>query len=1640
MKNWKIFGLALGLTVIVGIQPVYSMANCVVGNSDRAEIPDDGTVDQNIFTSTSDALVLTVHTYTFRVIEGEPVSFKIRASVPPRSDLSVKLFIGIDNNRETRTIVREADIPSYIKTPYQRVSSSQLSTSLDMWLYEGLTVQFPAGQREHQFSLNTEVDPIDEDYAINVVLNPNTDQSNYEVDTSTDQFVAGAVIINKQQEFSISTIPGPAVNKGDCTKFRLSASHDSFTHRRVLLRYYGWYGDGTHRDEYALWVGIHDQIDVISTEPIPEYVSLSGIVVRVIDDLEYNVAAAPNNRAVINVNGLATGTIPSDAPVILVAATTTSVVEGQRANFLIGSEDISASSDINVNISVTTTGDFFENPVPSRFILKENMNLDNLYIETTDDNLDEDDGRITVKILAGTNYWVAPAIDRIASMEVKDNDQPVELPILEIGASRTSVEEGNSFEFLIGIENDARHQTALTININIEKNGKFFTSAPLPTTQIMRVGEDLKTIRVNTIPNSEYEPQGRAILTLLPGAGYNLSTESGNTVIVYINDKVSPTLPVIFAQSQSTYTEGSRITSADGTDTGLKPVRFSFIADQVTPTSQLTVGISITTQGSFNIFHLNNGVRQNSLPTSITFAADEDYTYIDLYVEDDDWYQEDGSITVTIKTGAGYIVANKPNNPVTVEIYSDDHLPTITTSGTQSIVEGASLVVSFNSNGKSLYDTQIHFQIDQDGSDFLIGSTLRTAVLPAKATTSSFRIVTLDDEEDEDHGELTILVLQDINNPPTYVVGESVPMNIMVMDNDRTVVGIYVEDEVDESAERLEFSIVSSSMAEVDLPISVTIESTDVINNLPRQEIVIIRKGKTSQNYVHTFENDKFDEVNETIIITIELNSELNVTTDALRRRATVRVIDDDDTPRISIEAAMESIIEGSVAIFNINSTGQSAKDIDIQLQITQNGDFILWRIPRAIKLVSPEMSVNLRIATKDNTITSNDGNITVEILDGAGLDYLRYLVDPDNKVAKIDFEDNDLANAPVVNRNSGPRISIASHIADALLRSSDETISNVLSGNPLQTGSSVAIAGDVEIIVPEISIEVKNEFVHVGEHIELIIGTSTVLDYPLAINLDISETGGYVHQLPTKQIKLETGNSSTKVTIPTIDSRQNQPGSLTVQIRESRSYIVGAKSEVSVTILGNQNEIRRREQFTAINESLIPQLLDYQGTDIFGSALDRTTLAFSNRNSDFNNFVGIHSFTELVKQSGEYLNTNNDTLKYLLANRAFSLELFPDDYSIIQTSLWGTSNFQKLSDGITGRENSWDGDRIVGQLGIDAKVNDNVLIGIGFSRSEADTEFDFKQAEKLDVFSQASILYPYFGLNVDEWDAHFRVTTGYGQMSNRIENSENISDERITNLMLTDFSASKLLYSDNVIGGSSTKSIAMKADTSLITTLDKEGQELGYNSEIGLMSSRLAAEGTFKVEFASDSFWHQLISIGSYAQHNNLERDLGLELKGESELTLPHGVELKNHGLLEFLNSDSSADWYFGGSIDFDENTNGRGVKFGLSALLEKNRKFGYKSPWNSGNIVSLRHQRTDDIDFKVNSTLGYGLKVFDEAAIITPFTDMTLTNENSSEYGAGIQFGIGSDLDLEFSVNQKTSTSENASQSYLFKGKIYW
>ena len=60
---------------------------------------------------------------------------------------------------------------------------------------------------------------------------------------------------------------------------------------------------------------------------------------------------------------------------------------------------------MNINISVTTAGDFIKGSKPSSYTLRANTNLDDLYIATTDDDLNEENGMITVRILEGSNYW-----------------------------------------------------------------------------------------------------------------------------------------------------------------------------------------------------------------------------------------------------------------------------------------------------------------------------------------------------------------------------------------------------------------------------------------------------------------------------------------------------------------------------------------------------------------------------------------------------------------------------------------------------------------------------------------------------------------------------------------------------------------------------------------------------------------------------------------------------------------------------------------------------------------------------------------------------------------------------------------------------------------------------------------------------------------------------------------------------------------------------------------------------------------------------------------------------------------------------------------------------------------------------------
>ena len=1526
MKNWKFFWIVFILILFVVNLPVSSYSSSEESNIESIENPASADpVSQRFVSNSASRPSLTISYESQSIIEGEDANFIISANSPPRSDLNVELFVGITKSETT---------PSYIK------QFSFVKIDTEFKLYKVPNLRFPAGQRQITYKLKTEDDFKDsQDLAVFAILNPDHSQNNYTVETTLKSNVTGTIVLNKQLSISVESLSN-SVNIGEKVKFELTSSNEIKIARNVKLRYFGWYPDGTYRDEIINFPGV-DQSKVIESElPIPNYILPSGLVVKVINGHGYVAAKPPNNRATVRINGLQPGIVSSDAPEIFIAAITSSVVEGQTAVFLIGSEDIPVQSNLSINLDVTLKGDFLMGSVPTQLSLaqpqlpQEDQSTKELRIQTRDDDRDEEDGSITIKILDGNNYRIAPATERIARIIIKDNDSFVELPIIQVGATRSSVNEGERANFIIAIQNEIRPTSALTININIDRIGNFFTGSP-QTSHILSQGKDISDLFVDTVENSTYEPDGNIRVTILTGTGYFVSKSPGNSFIVHVLDKKTPTLPVIFIQANSTFTEGSMVHAVDERNNRPRRLVFSVISEPIAPTSDLEINVMVETEGTFNIFELNEDERQNSLQRTSTktvvIKANQYTASFEFDVENNNWDQPDGSITATIISGTtrDYIVANKPHNSVKVKIKDDEDLPEISIFGTYTLVEGSSLEIPVRSIGISVAQIPVHFQILQNSSNFLIGRTLRTIILPAKTNFTSIVIFVLDDERKEQSGNISVQILNDFNTTPLYVVSES--------------------------------------------------------------------------------------------------------------HSASVQISDNDEIPIISINAPIKMIQEGETAEFEILTVNSVSKqDILINLKISQSGNIILWRVPSLIKLNKLTNSVILYIPTIDDLEVTENDRIIVEILDDSNTLDLTYRVDQSNKIDSVSFADNDIGRSPVSN-NYGPRISIAGLAVDAILQV------NALSNSPSTYYSPSKIPesglGFVEQILPIITIESTNQSVNVGSPIILNIRASTPSNMSIEISLNVTDPGGYVQSPIPLYTRLEAGEVSTKVTIPTVDLRQNEPESLiTVQINESSTYLIGLDNEVSVKVIGNLSEIRKRKQFNAVNQSLTPELLSFQGRETINSTLDRSTAAFSGIKTESTNIDSLNLISELVVKSGEYLNSNLDSLGNIISNRSFSLQFFPENNSTFQTSVWGKSNFQYLSKSSARTANNWKGQSLSGQLGFDTKIENRILVGMALSRAETDVDFNIEPGEVLDVHLHTSILYPYFGLNLDEWNTQLQTTTGFGQMLISVENSENNVDKNTTDILISDFRASKQLYTNEKLESENTKSLSIVGQTSYIKSIDKEGQDLGYNSQISLSDTKLVAEARQNIEFESNSVLDQMVSFGVYSQNNDSESDIGLELLGESEFSIPYGISVKGQGHLEVVNSDSESDWYIGGSINYDENLDGVGTNLTFSPVLGKNKKIGTTLNWHRDNLFSLKDPSSEEIEFRINSKLGYGVSVFENLGTITPFTDLQISNKYFNEFNIGTRLATGSDLGLEFKVNWKRDSNQDLNQSYLIKGNIQW
>ena len=276
----------------------------------------------------------------------------------------------------------------------------------------------------------------------------------------------------------------------------------------------------------------------------------------------------------------------------------------------------------------------------------------------------------------GLARWlpIVPALQCLETAQAQPELQPAQEeptppPVPELSlSSGSAIEEGNPAGFTLTA--DSAVQSDLTIAYTVSQNGDYLDAPGSgQRTVTLAAGDTTASLLIDTVDDGLDEVDGAVTVTVDSRTGYTIATNQ-DTASVPVHDNDEPVVRI---------TAGSGVTEGDSAS-------FTVSANPL-PAAPLDVTVTVEQSGDFAASG-ETGARTLTLPTSGS---------IDITVStiDDSLDEPDGSVTATIDTGAGYTVADSPDDSATVPVTDNDvTLPSAPTLSVldESIKEGAGLM------------------------------------------------------------------------------------------------------------------------------------------------------------------------------------------------------------------------------------------------------------------------------------------------------------------------------------------------------------------------------------------------------------------------------------------------------------------------------------------------------------------------------------------------------------------------------------------------------------------------------------------------------------------------------------------------------------------------------------------------------------------------------------------------------------------------------------------------------------------------------------------------------------------------------------------------------------------------------------
>ena len=608
---------------------------------------------------------------------------------------------------------------------------------------------------------------------------------------------------------------------------------------------------------------------------------------------------------------------------VAIQSVTNVIEEGESAEFLISTQPL--NFDRTLDVSATKTGDFFTDLELPPVILPANDSNVIISIPTVDDVFDEDDGSIEMVLSDGENYTVAPAY-ALAVVSIEDDDFG---PEISITANSASAAEGESAEFTITTSHTSLTNIAITLQLDDPQG---FAERPSNALSATIEAGELSTNLTIPIPNNQDgEQDGSIEVTLLSSSQYFINPEQNSAQMTILDDD----LPRISVQPSNYAYEDEEATFA--------------LYSTVDVPSELLINYHADVEGNYwtNV----SGDFQASFYDNQLGGTPTNQSRL-IQIGYNSALQEDGAVTLTINPGTGYNVAMAPENHATIAIL-DAQTPSIGIYPVRASEPEGNQALYYISTRSTLSEPLlINLAVTSTG-DLIAGEIPNTITIFAGDQSALLRINTENDTEFELTGEITVQIT---DGPGYRPHNRDSSASIAILDDDGPMLSIAADAESIYEDSNASFTITASTPIDTELtiPIAVTEAGEYLLNT--EFEPVILPANSTEVQFQVAVEDDTVVELDGSITARILGDDNYSIQV-APNDRATVTLQDNDVPIGISILAMKDSIQEGQLAPFKIQSQSALPETVEIGVEVTSDSSFLTATNPHLVDLVQGEQS-----------------------------------------------------------------------------------------------------------------------------------------------------------------------------------------------------------------------------------------------------------------------------------------------------------------------------------------------------------------------------------------------------------------------------------------------------------------------------------------------------------------------------------------------------------------------------------------------------------------------------------------------------------------------------------------------------------